>query len=217
MNMFCIKCGKPATAGNFCDACFLKAHDLFMLKAKRADVKLCDCGRVFYKRWREHDDDWIKNVVLSCISLEQGATARTDISWKKIGNKYYVRVVATGKIKPCKTAKTEEQQMIVVVKKTMCDRCTKISGNYYEAVVQVRPRDKQLLESVLEELNSKNISGVYETEHGYDIRLINKKLAGNVIRSAKELGLAVKKSQKLIGSKDGRKLYRDFYSIKRKG
>lgn len=214
MNMFCIKCGKPATAGNFCDPCFLKAHDLFTLKAKRADMKLCDCGRFFYKRWREPDDDWIKNVVLSCVSFS--SPGRTDISWKKTGNKYYVRVVATGKIRPCKTAKTEEHQMIIVIKKSSCDRCTKISGNYYEAVVQVRPKDRQLLESVLEELNRKNISGVYETEHGYDIRLMNKKLAGNVIRSAKELGLAVKKSQKLIGSKDGRKLYRDFYSIKRK-
>jgi len=215
MNMFCIKCGKPATAGNFCDSCFLKAHDLFSLKS-RADMKLCDCGRFFYKRWHEPDDDWIKNVVLSCVSLEQGATAKTDILWKKTGNKYYVRVVATGKIKPCKTEKIEEHQMIIVIKKSSCDRCTRISGNYYEAVVQVRPKDRQLLESVLEELNRKNISGVHETEHGYDIRLMNKKLAGNVIRSAKELGLAVKKSQKLIGSKDGRKLYRDFYSIKRK-
>jgi nonsense-mediated mRNA decay protein 3 len=112
-----------------------------------------------------------------------------------------------------------------------CDRCNRISGSYYEGVIQVRavsrrPTDQELqrvvriaydvedaMQSAGERLSY--VSDVNETRDGLDI-VIGSQHIGQAISTAivRELGGRFTTHPKLVGEKDGRQLFRITYSLR---
>ena len=96
----------------------------------------------------------------------------------------------------------------------MCALHVKLSGGYYEAVIQVRGNDRdRILKYALRLLPKKAIINIETLNEGYNIKIMHK---ANAATTAKHLRgkFEVKQSYKLVGSKKGERLYRNFYAIR---
>jgi len=212
MRRICILCGKPAEIDNFCCDCWLKTRELFNIEG--FEIIACECGSYYYKgEWRrfENLDELIKQLVRSRIETGN-EIVDVDVSLKKAGNVYTVTVRAKGYIKPCKKIKEEEKTIRVRVRWRKCERCRKILSNYYEAVFQIRRCE---IPQEIANMISDYISKIEEQKNGFDIYLIDKKIAKKAVKRFKELGFKIKVSYEYVGIKKGKRLYRDIYSITR--
>lgn len=199
--MFCVKCGKPAKVDNFCTDCFLERHSLFDVK----DLRLiyCDiCGI--------NEDEIIEKARQSIKT--QNKLSGVDTKLRLVGNRAYVAVTCKGKIDGVE--KTETKKIIVTVKKKMCDMHVKLSGGYYEAMIQIRGPDKEvILKKVMQTVPEKSITGIDEIKEGYNVKIMRKANAASAAKTLRNR-FSVKQSYKVGGSKKGQMVYRNYYAVR---
>jgi len=206
--MFCVKCGKNASVNNFCEDCFLLANKLF--DADNIMIYFCKkCKRYFLKGKNIAIDDAIKQAIKTKHKIKN-----IEIKKKTVGNKIYATIICSGYINPCKKIKLEEKRIVVNIMKRVCDDCTKLSGNYYEALIQVRGEDaEKIFKKIKWMLRNVLIAGIEKKKYGYDIRFVNKNEAFKIANQMRKR-FSVNDSYKLVGDKKGEKIYRNFYAIK---
>ncbi|MGZ4864727.1 MAG: 60S ribosomal export protein NMD3 [Halobacteriota archaeon] len=118
----------------------------------------------------------------------------------------------------------------VHVNRATCDRCSRISGGYYESKVQIRANhrrpDRTELDRALEiagitiDLLQKTdrlafISKITLLREGLDLYIGSVKAAKKITRSLlREMGGTVNDSAKLIGRRDGKDIYRVTYVVR---
>ncbi len=210
--MKCIKCGKnEATIGYLCEDCFNYEHELF--KIKSFSVTICpSCNRYKINKWKKSDNP-IKSAVIEKIK-PLGTITKLDVKLEKRGGRTFVIISAEGYIEPSKKIKREKKEVEIRIKKNLCPLCVKKSGNYHEAVIQVRGtnRDKLLKIITDKEIIRNNISSIKNLKEGYDIFVVDKKIAEERLQDIN--GISVIKSYKLVGKKNGRELYRNYYAVR---
>jgi nonsense-mediated mRNA decay protein 3 len=126
---------------------------------------------------------------------------------------------------------SEEHDLTVRLKRTVCEICSKKFGGYHEAIVQIRTEKRKLskdklddiqltVETLIEDLRAKGNRGLFITdigeEHGGLDFFISEKGAGIIIakKIQDQYGGEIKQSSKNIGMKDGRQLYRMTYLLR---
>jgi NMD protein affecting ribosome stability and mRNA decay len=200
--MFCVKCGKDAKIDNFCETCFAERHELFDIKS--FTMFYCDVCKVKENEIKEK----IKSQLKSKNSLKS-----IDIKLKIVGNKVHATVTCQGNIRGAE--KTETKKALIILRRQMCEMHVRLSGGYYEAVFQVRGNNKESVMKAAERLlPRKSIVGVNELKEGYDIKIMSKNTAIAAVKELRRKGCEVKDSYKLVGSKKGQKLYRNYYAIR---
>lgn len=123
-----------------------------------------------------------------------------------------------------------EHDAMVRIKKESCDRCRRIAGGYYAAIVQVRAegrfptpeersKSKKIAQDVIRRVQKSDrmafISNVEELKEGIDIYVGSTKLGRQISKAiATELGGAFSESAKLVGRKDGKNQYRVSYAVR---
>lgn len=202
--MLCIICGKAATVDSFCDGCFLARNHLFEIK--NFSARVCKCGSYYDRAWKT-GKNYVEDLVSSRVKTKNRITWK-NISYRLAGNKALVKIELSGFIRPCRKLKKEVKEIEIVLARQKCDRCVKISGRYYEAVIQMRG-DEAALGKIMNQMNLSNAS-VEKVKNGYDIRFMDKNEAKKNAERFK-----AKKTFKLVGFKEGRNLYRSYYLIKR--
>lgn len=206
----CANCGKPATVDALCDSCFLSKNKLFEIKDLM--IKICECGAYYSRQWRK-SDDFINDLIRSNIK-SNNRIKDVKVSVKKIGNKIHVNVECTGYIWPAKTLKKETKKILIITRNQKCDDCVKVSGGYYEALIQVRGKDQEVIfKKIRRIVVNKCISGIEKLKEGYNIKFVNKSDAANVARQLSS-SYDVVDSYKLVAKKKGKELYRNFYCIR---
>ena len=199
----CIICGSPVFAKNLCEKCFLERHELFQVPEK-IELRHCtSCGGYYDRTWINDNMEEI---------LERKIIAKNDIVKKELKIvKGRVTFTCRGFIKPSRKIKEEKKTSLLMIERRKCDDCIKMLSGYYQAVIQVRGENaEKILKKVLSVI--KEGITVEKIKHGYDVRFISKNTAFNVSRV---LGnFTIKKTYKLITEKKGKKLYRDFYSVR---
>ena len=113
---------------------------------------------------------------------------------------------------PERVSKTETKKITITLKKHKCENCSKVSGSYYEAVIQTRGRNAAKILKRIDE-SSKDILKIKKVENGYDIFYMNKKAAKKTASNLKKT-FSIKESFKFITTKDGKRLYRNYYSLR---
>ena len=120
---------------------------------------------------------------------------------------------------------TEEHSILVCMKKTVCDVCSKQVGGYFEATLQIRadkrrPTKEELgtirlnVENLVENLRTKGNRGLFITDiaeghGGIDFYLSEKGSAYTIAKKIQEkFGGEIKQSSKNIGMKDSRQIFR---------
>jgi nonsense-mediated mRNA decay protein 3 len=130
-----------------------------------------------------------------------------------------------------KTPVTGTCTVEIIWDKEQCDRCNRISGSYYEGIVQVRAEGRipstfevqmsaSIAQQIEETLQSGGerlsfISDMNEIRDGIDI-IIGTQHIGQLISQGivAQLGGRYTTHPKLVGEKNGRQLYRITYSVR---
>jgi len=199
--MFCIKCGNNAVVGNFCKKCFLEKESLFRIKNFR--ITKCDVCGSFYERRKIEIGDAIKKRLITKHKIKG-----IRISYRKHGNHISAEIECSGIIKPF--SKAEKKTVDIIVDTRKCDDCTKLAGNYYEAVLQIRGDNREKILEMIKQSNA--LCYIRDVDKGYDVRLVKKHDAAKVANILKLY--MIKRTAKLVGEKDGKKIYRAYYSIR---
>ncbi len=210
MKRICILCGEPAEVENFCCECWTKTHDLFEIES--FELKICkDCGSYYDKgEWKpsERIEDLVSRLVKERIKTEN-KIKKLEISLKRIGTNYIVKIHAEGYVKPCRILKREDKKIMVRIKRTLCDLCKKKRANAYEAVLTFKVEIPEEVMNIV----SNYVSKIEEGDKSTKLYIVDKKVASKAVKVLKSMGFNVKVSYKLVGMKKGRKIYRNYYHI----
>lgn len=202
--MFCIKCGKPAVAGNFCKDCFLEKKKLF--EAEEFTARVCtNCGKYIDGEIEEQIRRHLSttNIINSC-----------DIATKQSHNRITATIECTGKIPPLKSPVTEKRTIHILLKRAKCANCIKLLGGYHEAIFQVRgEKTERILNKLRKLVPGELIVDISKVRNGFDIKISDKKIAAIAVKELREY-FEITESYKLVGEKNGKKLYRNSYAIR---
>ena len=232
--MFCVECGneEPIFKDGVCINCYLKSHT-FTSGPEIIDLPTCShCGSFKYKNTWTNDvlGDVLRRIIKNTFQISKELD-KLDINTKCKETKRGIecKVYITGFLKD--TEVTEEHDILVREKKTVCDVCSKRFGGYHEAIVQIRTDEKklskdeigeiiELVENTVEELQDRGNRGLFITDMGeegggLDFFISEKGPALAIAKKIQEkCGGEIKQSSKNIGMKDSKQIYRMTYSIR---
>jgi len=232
---FCPKCGKPSENPGLCTECRIGSTPWFTCDHRVQNTQCPSCGAT--KQVNTWTDSTLER---SEIGPELAKTAvhfnpevkkpSIDVTIEDISinrSRAYLRLHATLFKKPVEGRCTTE----ILWHKEQCDRCNRISGSYYEGVIQVRADGRipstfelQMSASIAQQIEDSLqaggerlsfISDMNETHDGIDIIIgsqhIGTKISQGIVA---QLGGRYTTHPKLVGEKNGRQLFRITYSVR---
>ncbi|MFA6804620.1 MAG: NMD3-related protein [Candidatus Methanomethylophilaceae archaeon] len=232
---FCVKCGKDCESSidGLCIDCFLDGKKLTSMP-HHTDLQVCtNCGE-----FRIHES-WVVKDRLEAIEdagIEQFSVMK-EAKIKEIGAaveehddmNYVVRIQALLDVSGVEVE--SEDSIIVRVKNTVCKRCSRYLGNYYESILQVRSNDKDLPSALRQEVidRMETYVSVQSSTHR-DIFITKIEIVHGGVDfylSSIQLGKALakvltdsysaesKEAAKLVGqTRDGQDMYRVTYLVR---
>ncbi len=231
--MFCVECGKEGELfKGLCSDCFLKKN-VFVTIPKNIDADVCvQCGSWKKKRrWvAVEDEDFIREVILENIKRESEVSdLEVQISENfEDENNISVNVITRSTVLGLNAE--EDYLTKVRIKRNICGECSKQHGGYWEAKVQLRGGKRDLDEDELNraleivdsevsfrEKRDRNafVSKVENVHGGLDFYFGSNSLGKNISKKlASEFGGTIKESQKLVGKKEGKDIYRMTYVVR---
>jgi nonsense-mediated mRNA decay protein 3 len=122
-------------------------------------------------------------------------------------------------------------QVEILWQKEQCDRCNRISGSYYEGIVQVRatgrkprPHEIRTAARIAQEIEEgcytagerlSFISDTDETKDGLDITVGSQRIGQEIATAiVQRMGGRLSTHPKLVGERAGKRLYRITYSVR---
>ena len=232
---FCVKCGEECeeSIDGLCISCWLDGRRLVDLP-HHVDLHVCaNCGEYDYGgRWVRRDPMVaIQDAAADAVMVVRGADVTSiSTSVEEQDPRTFVVTVHAG----CDVMgypADGEASTIVRVKNTVCRRCSRQLGSYYEAILQIRSASGKLEDAMREEalaMTENSVARQAATNRqlfitkmelvpgGVDVYLSSISL-GKAI--TKELGDAfcaeTKESPKLVGqTTDGQDMYRLTYLVR---
>jgi len=207
----CPRCGAKSSekkfVENFCLDCFKNYIDLDTPAA--VDLLVCrSCDRVkLGAGWQEKNAKAIGEFVLRQCNVGYD-TAKARVSEEG-------ECEISFAIKAGDSTIEVNEHIGIRYSPTLCDRCSRESSGYFEAIIQVRGSEENVERArgrlVPELERSSFISKTKKGKRGIDIYVGSKQVAGEALS---KLGLKPKISNKLHGVKDGQRIYRTTFSIR---
>jgi len=232
---FCVRCGEEADCivNGLCVGCFLDGRKLTALP-HHVDVGVCaNCGDVGAgDRWVTKDiQDAIADAAVGALTAvkEARVVSVAASSEEQEPNTHAVTVDAVLEIGG--RMAEDSSSTLVRLKNTVCKRCSKQLGNYYEAILQIRAGSKDAPQGPMREaLNrvenlvdaqsaaSRNIfiTKTEEVQGGIDVYLSSMSIGKAAAKDLADAYCAeTKETFKLVGmTDDGRNMYRITYLVR---
>jgi len=233
--MFCVECGSEPDElyDGLCSECF-KKRKLNIDIDERIEIEICPvCGSVKKK------NNWIERPDMEAIMLKKiDDSISVPYEVEKFSfnvefheeDPYNIIADISVELRSGDMVTEKDISSKIVFKKTQCTICSRIHGDYYEAILQVRPTGKELteeqknlivekvkkrIEIKKDEKRSVFLTAQEEMHGGLDFYLsdsgVTKNLAYEISRA---VGGSVKSSAKLAGREDGQNIYRMTYSVR---
>jgi nonsense-mediated mRNA decay protein 3 len=232
---FCPKCGKPSETDGLCSQCRIGSTPWFTCDNRVQSTNCPSCGAAkVVNTWTDSVPDRAllgREIAKSAVHfIPDVKKSSIDVSIRDLTlNRSRATLVLRGILynKPVEATCTVE----ILWHKEQCDRCNRISGSYYEGVVQVRAQGRipstfeiQTAASVAQQIEEtlqaggerlSFISDMNEIHDGLDI-IIGSQHIGLLISQGivARLGGRYTTHPKLVGEKNGRQLYRITYSVR---
>jgi len=232
--MFCVECGNdgPIFREGVCLNCYLKTYS-FTKGLEIIDLPICShCSSYKYKNNWTSDlfSEVIRRVIKNKFEISRELKKidiNTECNEAKEGME--CKVYITGFIDDVEI--TEEHDLVIRLRRTVCDICSKKFGGYHEAILQIRTDKRKLIkkeleniqidvERLVETLQAKGNRSLFITdigeEHGGLDFYISDKGTGLVIakKIQEQYGGTIKQSSKNMGMKDSRQVYRMTYLLR---
>ena len=223
LRKFCPRCAKEIDElfGGLCRECYLETVK-FVEVPQSISLLVCRCGRSNEKK------KWVQNVSVEEM-IERIVTLNVKKDRKTMIKVEYEPFVLNGKTRVPVTICCERvvdgnvivkhaMTELVLVPRT-CDVCSRVSGGYYEAIIQIRGvkyKQEQLLGLVERIVNRYKdtdkfsfITQVQNSKAGIDVYLGSSKIAGKIEQESKRIYKVTSKiTHSVCGVKDGRELNR---------
>lgn len=232
--MFCVKCGVEGeeTIDGLCLECFLNGRKLINMPHHIDLMRCANCEEYSVgDQWvKKTEDEAITDIALTQLQTIPEATVVSvgTMIERQEEKTFVVHVQADLDIRG--TFATDEDSIIVRLKNSVCKRCSRQLGSYYEAIMQIRTGEKNLDDGLRDEVvrwirvsvesqqktnRSLFITKVQEVPGGVDVYLSSISLGKGLTRSLSDMyGAEVKESASLIGQNDGQDVYRVTYLIR---
>ena len=220
-----------------CDECYFEEFDL-VDAPERIEVRVCSqCGALY------RGNRWVDVGARDCTDIAVEETAdrlgvhvdAREVDWgvepeQVDENTIRMRCLFTGVVRA--TPVSEEVTVPVYVARETCDRCGRIAGDYYSAVVQVRGTDRTptteeadravaIAEAYIADRESKGdrnafITETTRTEDGVDMKISTNQMGGGIAqRIVRELGGSVSEAPTLVTQDgDGNEVYRVTFTVR---
>jgi len=232
---FCPKCGKPTDQPGLCTQCRIGSVPWFTADNRVQHTECPSCGAMKQQNtWTDSErtrTEIAPDLARSAVHFHEDVKkASIEVSVEDLTvNRSRAHLTIRGLLykKPVEDTCTVE----IVWHKEQCDRCNRISGSYYEGVVQVRAEGRipgtfeiqsaaSIAQGVEDSLQAGGerlsfISDATPTRDGLDITVGSQHI-GQLIsqRIVAQLGGRYTTHPKLVGEKNGRQLYRITYSVR---
>ncbi len=233
--MLCVECGNEVQElhDGMCIDCYVdKKVNVDIVDP--IEIEICSkCGSVRKgDRWLERPDfetvmlDRIEDSLSISSSVEKFSfkVEFDDSDPKNIKADLTIELTTNG------VKKEKQLSTNIVLKKGQCKNCSKREGDYYEAILQVRPTEEEMTEEQKNEVISmvhkrvevdrgeeKKVFITLEKEihGGLDFYLSDRRVTRNLSYDIADLlGGDVKESSELAGREDGQNVYRMTYSVR---
>ncbi len=233
--MICVECGSEVEdlKDGLCKECYVDKH----VDADVEDpieIEICSrCGSIRKgKKWLERPD--LRSVMLDRIEDALSFSSSVDkfsfcVEFDE-GDPRNIKVDLTVAMMMDGMKKEKDLSTNIILKKDQCTNCSRREGDYYEAILQVRPTKKEMSkeqkESVIRTVHNriendrakkKNvfITAEKEIHGGLDFYLSDKRVSKDLSYNiADDLGGIVTTSSELAGREDGQNVYRMTYSVR---
>ncbi|MFB6283368.1 MAG: 60S ribosomal export protein NMD3 [Halobacteria archaeon] len=244
---FCPGCGeeipepRPEDSKNIsngpdlCNECFAEEVDPVEYP-EEIELQVCGgCGSyLFEEEWRSDEEHTpLEEIVLESVKRNvfahvEAGRVNVEITVDQRDRDFYkVECEFTALLRGVPVR--EQFEVEVEIKRTTCPTCSKLSGGYYESIVQVRAEGREPSENEIETskevaygVASKDysdrdtfVSKVTDAEGGIDIYMSTNKAGMEVARRVTgEFGGGYSDSPTLVGEKNGEELYRVTYAVR---
>jgi nonsense-mediated mRNA decay protein 3 len=230
---FCPRCGEPSDG--ICGRCRAKEVEVIGCDARVESVECPSCGAVRQGTgWADLPTDRAERAPSIAAS---GVHLHPDLRDVQMGiriedlstNRSFATVEVKGSFHGAVIERT--CRIEILWHKEQCSRCNRISGGYYEGLVQVRAKGRRVsprevetagriacdVERTLLEQGERLsfISDMEENKDGLDVVVGTQHLGLLITQQIMaSLGGRYTTHPKLVGEKDGRALYRVTYSVR---
>jgi nonsense-mediated mRNA decay protein 3 len=231
----CPRCGSPSVDGGLCGACRVAQLSWFSCPARVVSICCPSCGS-----WKEAGlwvDTGVQREELGYELARRAIHIIPEVSNPGVAISIHEQS-SNRSIADCRMSGTLLGEPVegscrieILWQKEQCDRCSRMSGSYYEGVVQVRATGRKphpwelrnagrIAHEVEETLVSSGerlsfISEIEETRDGLDITIgsqrIGQEIATAIVRA---MGGRYTTHPKLVGERAGKRLFRITYSVR---
>jgi nonsense-mediated mRNA decay protein 3 len=232
---FCPKCGRPSDTDGLCNHCRAGDTRWITCDTRVTGIHCPACGAT--KKANTWADTNMDRGVIAPELAKGAVHLHPDLKKPKITihiddtgpNRSRAAITAKGTLYSIPVEKTCTVE--IIWQKEQCDRCNRISGSYYEGIVQVRAEGRdvspfemqaaaEIATQVEDSLQAGGerlsfISDMAETRDGLDITVGSQHIGLMIAQGiTAQLGGRYTTHPKLVGEKDGRQLYRITYSVR---
>ncbi len=232
---FCVKCGKDVQfpVDGLCVECYLSGRK-FATLPYYVDLDVCAVCKEYYlkNKWVALDRrDAIEDAAIEELSLLEGSRILSidTVVVKQDPKTFLVELKAHLMVQ--ETQVESDASTTVRVKNTVCKRCSRVQGSYYEAILQVRSEERSVETETLDEvlhmvlnyveqqskINRQYFISKVEKMHGGVDFYISSLALGRMLEKmiSDRYSGQTKESSKLVGRKpDGQDMYRVTYLVR---
>lgn len=232
---FCPKCGKPSDSDGLCANCRAADTPWAECDSRVASTHCPSCGATkVVNTWTDNDREQAEiapDLARSAVHFHPEVKKRSiavdvrDIS----PNRSRAYLTITGTLYGIAMEKSCTVELIW--HKEQCDRCNRITGSYYEGIVQVRAEDRDLspfelqaASTIAQQVEDSLISGgerlsfisdMTENKDGLDITVGSQHIGLMIVQQITgRFGGRYTMHPKLVGEKNGRQLFRITYLVR---
>ncbi|MEF8873358.1 MAG: NMD3-related protein [Candidatus Thermoplasmatota archaeon] len=233
--MICVECGSEAEElkDGLCPDCYVEKHVDADIEDP-IEIEICSkCGSIKKgEKWLERPD--LQSVMLDRIEDALSLSSPVDKFSYQVefdeGDPRNIKVDLTVEMLMDGMKKEKELSTNIILKKDQCTNCSRREGNYYEAILQVRPSKEEMTEEQkksvirtvhkrIEEDKAENkdvfITAEKEIHGGLDFYLSDNRVSKDLSYDiADDFGGMVTTSSELAGREDGQDVYRMTYSVR---
>jgi nonsense-mediated mRNA decay protein 3 len=232
--MFCVECGKEGEIykDGVCIECYVK-NKKFTQGPEILDLPVCThCQGYKYKNtWKnEILNDILRKLIKNNFEISrelEKVDINTNCSETLRGLE--CKVYISGFIQEKEI--TEEHELFIRLRKTVCETCSRQFGGYHEAIIQVRTEKRKFsneelsdirstVEIIIENMQAKGnktlfIADVAEEHGGLDFYISDKNAGFTISKMLLDkYGGYIKQSSTNTGMKDSKQIYKMTYLVR---
>jgi nonsense-mediated mRNA decay protein 3 len=232
---FCPKCGKPSEAEGLCRECRIGDTPWFTCDQRVKHVQCPSCGATkLVNTWTDNErgkDELGQELARSAVHFHKDV--KMPVIEGRVDDITLNRSRATMTVRGTlyKTPVEGACSTEIIWHKEQCDRCNRISGSYYEGVVQVRAEGRipstfelETSAQIAQQIEDSLQAGGERLSFINDMNIIHDGI--DIIIGSQHIGMLICKGivaqlggrytthPKLVGEKNGRQLYRITYSMR---